>query len=350
MSVRTTPLRHTFGRAAAVLLLAAAVLPVLALLAGTAPTTAVAAVLAADDDLTWSLAPADNRQGTDRANYAYEVEPGDVIRDAVVVTNRSAVPLELAVYGTDAFTTPDGHLDLLPAGEPAIGLGTWLSFGDSSATLGPGESAEIPFMLRVPGDAGPGDHSGGVVTSLTQAVGDTSLTVDRRLALRVHARVAGELAPGLEVSDVRVSTASSLNPVGMVTSTVTYTLTNTGNARLVPSETVSVTGPAGVFPVTWSGDLDEILPGSSTERTVEVHGVRPAVRAEATVEVNGAVAGIGGGAASAQGAVAGWAVPWALLGLVVVVTGGAVLGPVMVSRRRARSTPGLPSAVAGRGA
>ena len=335
---RAGPLpRRASGRAAA----AVALLTVL-LLAAPAGPVVQAGTTAADDGVSWSVTPADNRQGDGRANYAYAVDPGDRVKDALVVTNRSAAPLALSVYGTDAFTTPSGHLDLLTADEPATGLGTWLTFERGTLDLEPGESAEVPFTLRVPDDATPGDHSGGVVTALTQTVGDTALTVDRRLALRVHARVAGALAPGLAVSDLSVSTDGTANPFGTVTSTVRYRLTNTGTARLVPTETVAVAGPGGT---TWpggtataSGELTEILPGSTVQRVVEVSGVRPLVRAEASVRVDGLVVGIGGGGiTSVHDAASGWAVPWTLLALVLLAVAVAVVVP-LVRARRSRGT------------
>ncbi|MFJ3404624.1 hypothetical protein [Promicromonospora sp. NPDC090134] len=83
-----------------------------------------------------------------------------------------------------------------------------------------------------------------------------------------------------------------------------------------------------------SGELTEILPGSTVERTVEVRGVRPLVRAEATVRVDGLVVGIGGGGVtSAHDAASGWAVPWALLGLVLLAVAAAVVIPLVRARR-----------------
>jgi hypothetical protein len=331
---RAGPLpRRVLGRAAA----AVALLGALSFGALILPAPAATA----DDGISWSVTPADNRQGAGRANYGYAVEPGDRISDALVVTNRSAAPLQLSLYGTDAFTTPSGHIDLLTADDPATGLGTWLTFRRGTLDLEPGESAEVPFTLRVPDDAAPGDHSGGVVTALTQRVGDSAVTVDRRLALRVHARVAGDLAPGLGISDVSVTTDLSANPFGTVTSTVRYSLTNSGTSRLVPTETVVVAGPGGTAwlgdPATASGELPEILPGSTVERVVTVTGVRPLVRAEATVRVDGLVIGIGGGGVtSANDAASGWAVPWALLGLVVLAVAAAVVVPLVRARRAAR--------------
>ncbi|WP_423463634.1 WxL protein peptidoglycan domain-containing protein [Promicromonospora sp. MS192] len=302
---------------------------------------------AAGDDLSWSVTPGDNRQGSDRANYAYAVEPGDHVSDALVVTNRSAAPLRLAVYGTDAFTTPSGHLDLLAADAPATGLGTWLTFRRGTLELEPGESAEVSFTLRVPDDATPGDHSGGVVTALTQRVGDSALSVDRRLALRVHARVGGALAPGLGISGLTVTTGVSANPFGTVTSTVRYRLTNTGTARLVPTETVTVEGPGGAAGTTTSGELGEILPGSTVERVIKVPGVRPLVRAEATVRLDGLVVGAGGGGVtSAHDTASGWAMPWALLSVVLLAVVGSVALPLLRARTMNRRSPTWPEGTA----
>ncbi|MFE5341684.1 WxL protein peptidoglycan domain-containing protein [Isoptericola sp. NPDC056578] len=316
-------------------------------------TAAVAVVLpapatahAASDDLTWSLAPKDGTLGAGRANFAYDVEPGERVRDVLVVTNRSAAPLELSVYGTDAVTTPSGHLDLLPADQEPTDLGAWLTLdaggegGDGTVTIEPGDAAEVPFSLSVPDDATPGDHAGGVVTSLRQQVGDGALSVDRRLALRVHARVGGALAPGLAVSDVGVVVHPTANPVGASRATVTYTLTNTGNARLVPTESVRLTGP-GASAGAGGAPAEELLPGAVVRRTVQVDGVRPTFRVAADVRADGLVVGVGGGGATtATATAAGWAVPWALLGVVVLVVAGAAAWPLWRTRPARRGSSG----------
>jgi hypothetical protein len=314
-------------------------LPAAPAAAAVVPADAPAAVRAATsaDDLTWALAPGDGPgpadtavgpTGDDRANYAYAVDPGDEVDDSLVVTNRSGVPLDLAVYAADAETTRDGDLGLLPADVPATGLGTWIDLDvpEGGLVLDPGESADVPFTLAVPADAPPGDHAGGVVTSLEQTTDDGALAVDRRLALRVHARVSGALSPALEIRDVTVESSTGLNPLAPASTTVTYTLINTGDARIVPTERVTVAGPGGSAPAEVTGELAELLPGAEVERTVVVPGVRPLFRLAADVRVDGAVVGIGGGGAtSAAGAGTGWSVPWAALVLVVLVVGAVVV-------------------------
>ena len=301
----------------------------------------------ASGDVAWSLTPADGPLGTGRANFAYEVAPGDVLQDAVVVTNLTDAPLTLDAYATDAFTTSSGHLDLLPAGAAPADLGAWLTLDLPARELvvEPRAAVTVPFTLTVPADAAPGDHSGGVVTSYLSAATGSTVARDNRLALRVHARVAGELVPGVRVDDVRVQYRGTANPFGAGRAVVTYTLTNAGNARLLPSESVTVAGPGGVGTRTVVlPDAQEVLAGSVVRRTVEVDGVLPAFRLEAAVAVTGEAVGIGGGDLAADRATAaGAAVPWAALAVVLAVVGGAVLVGLRDGRARGATTSATPA-------
>ncbi|ACQ82115.1 protein of unknown function DUF916 cell surface putative [Beutenbergia cavernae DSM 12333] len=292
---------------------------------------------AADDgDLAWSVRPADNEHGTSRANFAYAVEPGDVVEDAIVVTNLGQAPLDLAVYAADGFSTSAGHLDLLPADQPSVDLGTWVSPSSPAIALDPGESAEVPFTIAVPADAAPGDHPGGIVTSY--AHGDGTVRRDNRLGSRIHVRVAGEQVVGLAVSDVRAEHATTLDPTRPVAMTLTYTLTNTGNVRTLAHEDVTVAGPGGVAAVTRSALVEELLPGASVERQVVVDGVWPLVRLGADLAVvPEAVDGALGEPVDVS--TSAWAVPWGALVVLVLVVGGAVLIGVRRGRRTSRVIP-----------
>lgn len=348
---------HRPARGAAALVAALAVLLALApagaaRAGGAALAAPVASSLAADTtgDLSWGLLPADNDHGADRPNYSYAARPGDTLSDTVVVTNHSAQRLELRAYAADAFTTTSGQLDLLPAGETSSDLGAWIAVGDGGGgpvtiAVDPGQSLDVPFTVDVPADAAPGDHSAGIITSLVQRTSSSTVALDRRLALRVHLRVEGTLAPAVVVGDVEVVHHDVANPFGTSTATVRYTLTNTGNARIVAAESVTVTGPFGwARTTTGTDELPELLPGSSLQQEVEVSGVRPLGRAAAAVAVTATAVGIGGGAtASADGAAQTWAVPWAALVLVVLVLLAALRGPALVAAARRRLGPRRPA-------
>ncbi len=320
-------------------LVGAAVLASFGLLAGAAQATgandsaAVEPAEPASSTVTWGVRPADvEPHAAGRPNYAYAVEPGDSISDALVVTNYTEAPATFLVYAADAFTTAGGALDLVRPGEESVGVGAWVTTAESEITVPAGESAVVPFTLDVPLDAEPGDHAGGIVTSLTSAHLEQGINVDRRLGSRIHVRVDGELAPAVSIEQLQASYDGTLNPVAAGSAGVTFSVVNTGNTRLAGDATVRVAGPFGVGARFESVTLPELLPGESTEVALHVAAVLPLGRMAAEVELAPRVAGETavplGPVTAATTAVA---MPWSLLALLL-----ATIGLVLVARRRRR--------------
>ncbi|MBB5787695.1 DUF916 domain-containing protein [Jiangella mangrovi] len=292
------------------------VLTAAATAAAAALVLAGAAAATADTTVTWGVKPADNGHGSGRPNYAYAVEPGGSLSDALVVTNHDEGELALRVYAADGFTTSSGQLDLRPAGEEPVGVGAWVAVDAGELLLlGPGETAEVPFTLTVPDDATPGDHTGGIVASLLGETNADGITVERRLGSRIHVRVGGELTPSLAVQDLRVDYDGSADPFATGTATVSYTVANTGNARMTAGQTVRVAGPFGLLGTgAEAPDLPELLPGATHEVSVVVDGMRPLVRATATVTLTPRVAGDDATELPpVERSSGGWAVPWSVL-------------------------------------
>lgn len=321
------------------------------LLAGLLPALLVSAVLAvggvsapavaADGDVTWGVRTASNDNGADRQNFAYRVEPGKQVSDALVVSNHAVTPLELDVYAADGFTTTSGQLDLVTQETKSVAVGAWTTLQSGRVTVAPGDSVEVPFTVSIPADATPGDYAGGLLTSLPHTTQESGISVDRRLGIRMHVRVEGALAPAIAVEKMHVDYAGSFNPFGAGSATVSYTVHNTGNVRLSAGQTVALAGPFGWFPVD-TGEVaavPELLPGESWTVSVPVDGVVPAfwLTAKAALSpklpaVTGSTPGVDGVAAEA-GALA---VPWALLVLVLLVA-AAVVAAVLVLRRRRKA-------------
>lgn len=333
-------------------------LTALALLLGT-PIAASAAAAedpaapSADTTVTWSVKPADTAQGRDRPNYAYDLQPGGTVGDALYVANRSPQPITLSVYAADGFLTEDGSLDILAGGVASTDLGSWVRVETPELTLDSGASAEVPFTVTVPADAPPGDYAAGVVASM-RVTADNGTITERRLGSRVHLRVQGDLAPALTVGDIAVDYHGTANPVETGSATVTYTLTNTGNTRLDPAVQVALGGPFGLAGVTAADDAPELLPGSSLQRTVEVAGVVPLVLLAADVTATSQVVSrtLAGAEPSAldplvsEGSAATAAVPWTALAILLVLALFVVWRIVAARRRKAAHARELAAAVA----
>ncbi|GAA2011278.1 WxL protein peptidoglycan domain-containing protein [Microbacterium ulmi] len=310
-------------------------------------------VAADTGNVTWGVRAADNEHGSERRNYAYQLEGGQSLQDAITVTNHSDAPLSLDLYAADGFTTTSGELDLLPRSETSTGVGSWITLGAADVVIEPGESRDVGFTVAVPADVPPGDYAGGVVTSLRHAGAAQGITVDRRLGIRVHLRVGGELAPRLLIENAGLTYDGALSPFDVGVATATFTVHNAGNARLAAGAAVTLSGPFGLFPATAQelAAIPELLPGDTWTIEVAVPGVVPAFLLTADVAATPEVVAV----ASADGlpaldavhaAATVWAVPWTLLVLVVLIAAGMTAWLRARRRRRRGEAARIEAAVA----
>lgn len=238
-----------------------------------------AGIAHAEDDPTrsWLVQPA-GPLGTaeTRSYFVYSLEPGAWVEDVVAIVNHSEEPLELSLFGTDAYTNPDnGSFGLLPTEDDPDDVGSWVRLATDSVTVPARARMEIPFMVQVPANATPGDHAGGIVSSYVSTVideDDKEVLFDARIAVRIYLTVPGDLTPKLEVRDLE--TTFDLSSNGLTgTLTVDYTVANPGNVRLGGEEVVSAAGPFGVAERTSSTTIEEILPRGHVRRQAVLSAV-----------------------------------------------------------------------------
>jgi hypothetical protein len=294
---------------------------------------------AADDSVTWTVRTDSNGLGSDRTAYTYTLDPGAETTDAIVIANHGADPVTLRVYAADGGTSTEGSLALVPGDVTSQAVGAWIVPQTDVVTVDGGGTATVPFAVRIPENASPGDYAGGLVTSLTVPDQTEGVNVDRRLGIRVDVRVGGDLTPSLAVEGTSVSWNGGLSLFGG-DADVTYTLHNTGNARLGESPAVQVTGPFGVLPIDAPepGTLPDLLPGESWTQTVTVPGVPALFAVFATATVTPLVVDAAGSRspiADVSGTAVGAAIPWLLL-LLLALVGGLVWGALVLRRRRRR--------------
>ncbi|GAA3887423.1 DUF916 domain-containing protein [Leifsonia kafniensis] len=291
-------------------------------------------------DVTWGVRTASNENGADRQNFSYTIDPGAQLSDALVISNHDTEPLELDVYAADGFTTTSGQLDLVTPDTASIAVGAWTTVSSGHLQIAAGETVEVPFEVTVPADATPGDYAGGILTSLLQPGQEQGINVDRRLGIRMHVRVLGDLAPSLAIEKMHIDYAGSANPFGTGDATVTYTVHNTGNVRIAAAQTLKLAGPFGLL----SRNLEdvaavpEILPGESWTVSVPVAGVFPAFWLSATATLApefAVVAGATPGIDPVSVTMGSWVIPWAPLALLVLVA-AVVVAVVLLGKRRHR--------------
>jgi hypothetical protein len=219
--------------------------------------------------------PASESGADGRSRFSYEAGPGQQLTDNYQVTNTGTTSQVMRVFAADAFNTDDGSYGLLDTGAESVDAGSWITF-ENGATyvdvpLAPGESQLVNFTMTVPADAAPGDHAAGIVISVTSPQGQ--ILVDRRVATRLYVRVPGDLQPALTVGSISASYQPSINPLDGTT-TVTFTVRNSGNVALGANMIVGVNTYFGIGAAAMvREELSEMLPRSTRVITLEVPGV-----------------------------------------------------------------------------
>ena len=269
----------------------------------------------------WTVKTATNQFGDGRQDYRYTVNPGGNVQDGIVVVNPGTTPLHLSLYGADAFTTPEGRLDLDAQDAKATGVSAWTQPAQADVTVPANGSVEVPFAITLPKDAKPGDYVGGIVTA----------DADQRVPIQIRLRVGGALRPSLAVEHVGVDHSGSANPFAKGDATVTYAIHNTGNTILTVRQTVKVSGPFGRWGAAAPklADSPALLPGETWKVSAPVQDVAQALRLTATVTAVPLLTDAAGSTAPLAAVKASghaWVVPWALLVAIVVLLGLVVVG------------------------
>jgi opacity protein-like surface antigen len=221
-----------------------------------------------------------------RPYLVYAANPGATLFDRVALFNYDRKPLKVQVYATDAVQSSDGAFGLLPGDTTPQDAGKWITLQgipkDGIVTI-PGRTTGafgikyVKFTAKVPRDASPGDHVGGVVASL-KVVGKNkqgaNVTLDQRIGLRAYFSLSGKLDTTLAIEDLHASYENQWDPRGLGKYTVSYWVHNKGNLRMDVSQDVNVKRciiakilcPAGTL-TAHPAALENLLPGGRVKVT-----------------------------------------------------------------------------------
>ena len=297
--------------------------------------------------ISWSISTATATAPDFRNKYNYtNVKPGSTITDHIAVFNKGSESVAFELYGSDATgTTASNVLIFLPATKTPTDIGSWVFFQhkpQQSIIISAHTGEIVPFTIVVPRNATPGDHTGGVFAQVsfnrTSKKGQV-VTESQRIGAPIYLRVSGPLHAGLRVEAVSVGSTGTISPAGSSSLSVTYTVQNTGKVRLAGSQAVSVSGLFGGSLSTGEKALPTLLPGDSVRFTARPGSLYPFGPITAHVRVGpaapaGAVP-LAAPMADVTGSASLFAVPWALLVVIVLVI-GLIIGLWQLFRWRRR--------------
>jgi len=196
-----------------------------------------------------------------KAYFKPVVQPGGTFSDAVTVTNSSDQPMAVFVTAVDGLTSTSSGAVYANRQDPVDETGRWVVPASGTVTIPAHGSLDVPFTVRVPADATPGDHLAGIAVEDAHphaSGGNFSVTEVLRGVIGVQVRVPGEAA-----FTMTAGTPSLSELAGTGNAAVTIPLTSTGGLLGKPSVTVNLAGDGYNRTVTRA--LDTILPGDHIE-------------------------------------------------------------------------------------
>jgi dihydroorotate dehydrogenase (fumarate) len=210
-----------------------------------------------------------------RTRFDYQVNPGQPARDSIYVVNSGDTVQEVTLYARDAYSGEDGSFLIDSESETPTDVGSWVIFEGNkktlTLTLKPGNFVTIPFDVFTPTDASPGDHAGAIVASAETK--GSKVDFVRRLAIRLYARVSGQIKARLEVTNIKSEPSISLFNPFEFKQKISYDITNVGNIELSADVVAKAEGPFGLFagnPETIR--ISNMLPGNTRKISQTVSG------------------------------------------------------------------------------
>lgn len=225
-----------------------------------------------------------------RTRFEYQLNSSQPARDSIYVVNTGTSSQEVTLYARDAFAGEKGDFLIQGQSVEPTDVGSWVRFEGNKKvytfTLKPRGFITVPFEVLTPSDATPGDHVGAIVASAVTK--GSTLNIVRRVAVRLYARLSGQLKARLELTNVQTKTyVNPFNPFAS-NQVVSYDIKNVGNVELAADVAVSTAGPLGLFggaPETLR--ITNLLPGSERHVSQTVAGAGQLVASSTTVVYTG---------------------------------------------------------------
>src|SRR5687768_5017774 len=147
---------------------------------------------------------ADPHDPSTKAFFKPTVVAGETFSDEVIVTNSGDSPLELIVSGVDGLTAATSGAVYGNRQDPVQKAGAWVSPATGTVTVAPRAEVAVPFTVKVPKGARPGDHLAGIAfedVHPSSAGGNFAVTQVVRAVMGVQIIVPGPGAFAVHVDN-----------------------------------------------------------------------------------------------------------------------------------------------------
>lgn len=229
-------------------------------------------------------------------------------------------------------------------------LAKWIELGQTEMTLAPNEKGVLNFKMRLPQDASPGSHFGGVFVSIEPPdIENSGAAIAYEVANIISIRVSGDVN---ETANIRQFSTNKYF-YGVKDVDFSVRIDNPGNVLVRPIGPVEITNMLGqkVDTFIFNDNQAAVFPGKARDYTFNWTGEGLGFgRYEAVLS---AVYGEYGGKKTITSTVAFWILPWSIIGpalgaLAFILLITFVIVRVYINRTLARMSYGRTRIVRGR--
>ena len=205
-----------------------------------------------------SLSAQGSSIGISPPNFELQAEPGQVVAQEIVVSNRGEGQLPITMSATGF--VPAGSQGGAEVTTEITEIVKWTSVNPKEFILEPDEERAVQFLIDVPADAAPGGHYLSILASLgsggSGGQGGT-VAVGQRIGSLVLLQVAGEVIEDLRVTSFTAPALAAKGPI-----TLNLVNRNAGTIHLRPVGVITIKDTFGSEVVKLDLKLQNVLPGS----------------------------------------------------------------------------------------
>lgn len=206
------------------------------------------------------------------AVFTATIEAGATGQLTIVLADTGDVVFKGRTYAANAFNTVNGGFGVADSGTPPVGVTTWLDYPEKLYTLDPKKGIERAVDVKVPAGTEPGEYITALVLEDAEAraiAGSQNFQQQVRFAIPVIITVPGPIKPGLSVGAISLSGDASAPAIDIE-------IVNSGNVRLRPSGTVTVSTVSGTPIYDAPVGMGAVFPRASAQLVVGLPKPLPA--------------------------------------------------------------------------
>lgn len=268
----------------------------------TSPSASPTAAANPADNVWFVIAPSGKENGD---YFDVTLDAGKQATLKGTIGNGSAIPVKAILYAADAHSGVNGGFILNDSTQPTTAPTTWLDFPTTTREFKAQEAIETSFTVSVPAGTPPGQYITGIAVETAEATrmpGSAPLLVKYRLMAAVLITVPGKVSPGFTLGDVTIASEGQ-------SATITGAITNTGNVRVRPAGTLTVTDASGAKVIDAPITMSSVYAGDATSWQVIVPSPLPEGDYTVNVDLKDADTGTTAAVSNARVAVAKPAAP-----------------------------------------